>query len=126
MNEAILSKKFPKSDLPFSHGFKAGNFVFTSGQVGRNPETGELAEGIEEQTKQTLKNIEIILEEAGCSKNDIVKVTVFLPDIRDYNDMNEVYGSFFNKPHPARSCVEAKLASQKYKVEIEAIAYKTS
>jgi len=126
MKEAILSKKFPKSDLPFSHGFRAGNFIFTSGQVGRNPETGELADGIEEQTRQTLENIEIILEEAGCSRRDIVKATVFLPDIRDYNDVNKVYHSFFNKPYPARSCVEAKLANQKYKVEIEAIAYKTS
>ena len=126
MKEAIISKKFPKSDLPFSHGFKASNFIFTSGQVGRNPETGELAEGIGEQTKQTLENIETILEEAGCSRSDIIKITVFLPDIRDYNEMNEVYGNFFNKPHPARSCVEAKLANQKYLVEIEAIACKTS
>ena len=126
MKKAIVSKKFPKSDLPFSHGFRSGNFVFTSGQVGVNPETGELAEGIEEQTRQTLKNIETILEEAGCSRKDVVKVTVFLPDIRDYSDMNAVYNSFFKKPYPARSCVEAKLANQKYKVEIEAIAYKTS
>lgn len=126
MKKAILSKKFPQSDLPFSHGFKSGNFVFTSGQVGRNPETGELAEGIEEQTRQTLENIETILKETGYSRKDVVKATVFLTDIRDYNDMNKVYNGFFNKPYPARSCVEAKLANQKYKVEIEAIAYKTS
>ena len=126
MKKAIVSKKFPKSDLPFSHGFRSGNFVFTSGQVGVNPETGELAEGIEEQTRQTLENIETILKEAGCSRRDVVKATVFLADIRDYLDMNNVYSSFFNKPYPARSCVEAKLANQKYKVEIEAIAYKTS
>ena len=87
MKKAILSKKFPKSDLPFSHGFRSGNFVFTSGQVGVNPETGESAEGIEEQTRQTLENIETILKETGYSRKDVVKATVFLADIRDYNDM---------------------------------------
>ena len=72
----------------------------------------------------TLENIETILNEAGCSRKDVIKITIFLTDIRDYNDVNKVYSRFFNKPYPARSCVEAKLANQKYKVEIEAIAYK--
>jgi len=123
MKNVIVSPKFPKSNLPFSQGFRVGDFVFTSGQVGANPETGDVAEGIEDQTRQTLENIEIILEEAGCSRRDVVKATVFLADIRDYTGMNTVYSQFFTTPYPARSCVEAKLANPKYKVEIEAIAY---
>lgn len=126
MKDVVISKKFPKSELPFSHGFRGGNLVFTSGQVGTDPETGEVAEGIEEQTRQTLANVEAVLEAAGCSRKDVIKATVFLPDIRDYDGMNKVYGSFFSKPYPARSCVEAKLANPKLKVEIEAIAYKQS
>lgn len=126
MKDVVISNKFPKSDLPFSHGFRGGSLVFTSGQVGVDPETGEVAEGIEEQTRQTLENVEAVLEAAGCSRKDVIKATVFLTDIRDYDGMNKVYGSFFSKPYPARSCVEAKLANPKLKVEIEAIAYKQS
>ena len=124
MKSVVISHKFPKSELPFSHGFRGGNLVFTSGQVGTDPETGKIAEGIEEQTRQTLANVEAVLEAAGCSRKDVIKATVFLADIRDYDGMNKVYGSFFSKPYPARSCVEAKLANPKLKVEIEAIAYK--
>ena len=124
MKSVVISRKFPKSELPFSHGFRGGNLVFTSGQVGTDPETGKVAEGIEEQTRQTLANVEAVLEAAGCSRKDVIKATVFLADIRDYDGMNKVYGSFFSKPYPARSCVEAKLANYKLKVEIEAIAYK--
>jgi len=124
VKSVVISRKFPKSELPFSHGFRGGNLVFTSGQVGTDPETGKVAEGIEEQTRQTLANVEAVLEAAGCSRKDVIKATVFLADIRDYDGMNKVYGSFFSKPYPARSCVEAKLANPKLKVEIEAIAYK--
>ena len=124
MKSVVKSHKFPKSELPFSHGFRGGNLVFTSGQVGMDPETGKVAESIKEQTRQTLENVEAVLEAAGCSRKDVIKATVFLADIRDYDGMNKVYGSFFSKPYPARSCVEAKLANPKLKVEIEAIAYK--
>jgi len=121
--DAIISKKLPKSDLPFSHGFKGGNFIFTSGQVGRDPITGELVEGIEKQTRQTLENMEAVLLAGGSSRKNVIKVTVYLADIRDYNVMNNVYKKFFNKPYPARSCLEAKLANSKIRVEIEAVAY---
>ncbi len=122
--KALVSEKLPISNLPFSHGFLAEHFVFTSGQVGVNPQTGQLAAGIEAQTKQTLANVEAVLMAAGFTKHDVVKATVFLADIRDYNAMNEVYSAFFNAPYPARSCVEAKLANPKIRVEIEAIAYR--
>ena len=124
MKNVIVSPKFPKSDLPFSQGFRVGDFVFTSGQVGTNPETGDVADEVAEQTRQTLANVETILNEAGCSRRDVVKATVFLTDIRDYAEMNKAYSAFFSPPYPARSCVEAKLATPKYRVEIEVIAYK--
>ncbi|UCH02266.1 MAG: RidA family protein [Candidatus Bathyarchaeota archaeon] len=120
--DAIISKNLPKSDLPFSHGFKGGNFIFTSGQVGRDPKTGEIVEGIEKQTRQTLENMEAVLIAGGGSRKNVIKVTVYLADIRDYNAMNQVYKKFFNKPYPARSCLEAKLANSKIRVEIEAVA----
>jgi len=124
VKNVIVSPKFPKSDLPFSQGFRVGDFVFTSGQVGTNPETGDVADEVAEQTRQTLANVETILNEAGCSRRDVVKATVFLTDIRDYAEMNKAYSAFFSPSYPARSCVEAKLATPKYRVEIEVIAYK--
>ena len=124
VNEPVFSEKLPKSESPFSHGFKGGNLVFTSGQVGTDPKTGEVVEGIDAQTRQALENVEAVLEAAGCTRRDVVKVTVFLADIRDFNAMNKVYVGFFEKPYPARSTVEAKLANQNMRVEIEAIAYK--
>lgn len=124
VNTVIVSEKLPKSDLPFSHGFRGGNLVFTSGQVGTDPKTGQVVEGIEAQTRQALENVEAVLEAAGCSRTDVVKVTVFLADMRDFGAMNNVYAEFFSKPYPARSTVEAKLANQSMRVEIEAIACK--
>lgn len=124
VNTVIVSEKLPKSDLPFSHGFRGGNLVFTSGQTGTDPKTGQVVEGIEAQTRQTLENVEAVLEAAGCSRRDVVKVTVFLADMRDYGAMNKVYASFFGRPYPARSTVEARLANQNMRVEIEAIAHK--
>lgn len=124
MNQPIVSEKAPKQDIPLSHGFKAGNLVFTSGQVPIDPETGEIVEGIEAQTRQVLENVEAVLEAAGCSRRDVVKVTIFLADMRDFGAMNKVYGGFFSRPYPARSCVEARLANQNMRVEIEAIAHK--
>ena len=124
VNEAIFSSKLPQTGRPFSHGFKSGAFLFTSGQVGTDPQSGQIAPDIETQTKQTLENVESVLLAAGYSRKDVVKVTVFLTDIRDYHVMNQVYGIFFSEPYPARSCVEAKLADPDLRVEIEAIACK--
>ena len=120
----VVSQDLPPSDLPFSHGFAAGNLVFTSGQVGVDPDTGTLAEGITAQTTQTLANVEAVLTAAGCSRRDVVKVTVFLADIANYAAMNQVYRTFFQRPYPARSCVQAKLADPAILVEIEAVAWR--
>jgi len=122
VNVEIVSPKLQRSNLPFAHGVRAGNMVFTSGQTGTDPKTGQVVEGIEAQTNQCLSNVEAVLEAVGYTRKDVVKVTVFLADMRDYGAMNKIYSTFFSEPYPARSTIEAKLANQNMRVEIEAIA----
>ncbi|MCJ7609376.1 RidA family protein [Candidatus Bathyarchaeota archaeon] len=122
MNVEIVSPKLQRSNLPFAHGVRAGNMIFTSGQTGTDPKTGQVVEGIEAQTNQCLSNVEAVLEAVGYTRKDVVKVTVFLADMRDYGAMNKIYSTFFSEPYPARSTIEAKLANQNMRVEIEAIA----
>ncbi len=107
-----------------SPAVKVGNIVYTSGQVGTDPKTGELAgPGIEEQTKQVLDNIKMLLEAAGTSMDKAIKSLVFITDMKDFQAMNEVYKSYFPVYPPARSCVAvAALARPDLIVEIEVIA----
>jgi reactive intermediate/imine deaminase len=109
--------------LPFSPAIRAGDFVFVSGQVGLN-EHGEIETGgIEAQTRQSLKNLESVLALAGCSLKDVIKVTVWLDDTRDFWTFNRVYQEYFPENPPARSCVRAQMMVD-CKVEIEVTAYK--
>lgn len=112
------------SDRPFSPALVGGPFVFVSGQVGIDPQSGQLAgPDIAAQTAQTLRNVEGLLVEAGLGLDDVVKTTVFLTDMSEFARMNEVYGSRFASPMPTRSTVEvSRLARTDLKVEIEAIA----
>jgi 2-iminobutanoate/2-iminopropanoate deaminase len=120
--EVVVSDKIPKPIAPYSPGIKVGNFVFTAGQVAFDPLTGEIVgSSTAEQTEQTLKNLRDVLEAAGSSLEHIVKTTVFLSDLNDFKEMNEVYGKFFQNNPPARSTVQAGLVLG-LKVEIEAIA----
>jgi 2-iminobutanoate/2-iminopropanoate deaminase len=107
-----------------SPAVKIDNLVYTSGQVGLNPETGELAgTSIEDQTKQVMENIKLLLEAAGSSMEKTIKCLVFITDMKYFQEMNDVYRSYFEKDPPARSCVEvAALANPDLIVEIEAIA----
>ena len=107
-----------------SPAVKIDNLVYTAGQVGVNHETGELAgSGIREQTTQVMDNIKLLLEAAGSSMEKIIKCLVFITDMKDFQTMNEVYKSYFEKDPPARSCVEVSaLANPELIVEIEAIA----
>jgi len=109
--------------LPFSAAVKAGPFVFVSGQVAMG-ENGEIvAGGIEAQTRQTMKNVEKALALAGCSLKDVVKVTVWLDDARDFWTFNRVYAECFPDNKPARSTTQAKLMVDA-KIEVEVIAYR--
>jgi len=103
---------------------KVGNLIFTSGQVGVDPKTGELAgEGIEEQTRQVMDNLKMLIEAAGSSMDKVIKCLVFITDMNDFQAMNEVYKTYFPSNPPGRSCVQvAALAKPEMIVEIEAIA----
>lgn len=122
--EIINTNKAPKAVGAYSQGIKIGELVFTSGQIPIDPETGEMAKTIEDQTAQCLRNISAILEEAGSSLDNAIKLTVFLQDINDFVAMNEVYASFFTKEAPCRSAVEVAAIPKGAKIEIEAIAIK--
>jgi 2-iminobutanoate/2-iminopropanoate deaminase len=109
---------------PFSPAIRAGDYIFVSGQGGfQNPKTGEAIKGIEAQTRQCLQNMKQVLETAGASLDDVVKVTLFLGNVADYAKMNEVYQSYFQKGLPARSTAVAGLVIQNMLVEMECIAY---
>lgn len=107
---------------PFSGVVVAGPFVFVSGQVGVDLQTGKTPPGVKDQTRNVLTNIEAKLSKAGCRLEDVVKATVFLADIRGFEEMNEVYRAAFAPDFPARSTIEARLARPEFLVEIEVIA----
>jgi len=109
--------------FPFSGAVVAGPFVFVSGQVGTDPKTGVTPPGFKAQTQNALANIQVQLSKAGCRLKDVVKATVFLSDIRGFEEMNEVYRNAFAPDFPARSTIEAHLARPEFLVEIEVIAF---
>lgn len=122
--EVISTNAAPGAIGPYSQGVQFGELVFTSGQLGLVPETGQFAEGVEAQTAQSLNNVKAILEAAGSGLDKVVKTTVYLKDMNDFAKVNEVYGSFFAQPYPARSAVEVARLPKDGLVEIEVIALK--
>ncbi|MGQ0542192.1 MAG: RidA family protein [Blastocatellia bacterium] len=119
---AVETVDAPKAIGPYSQAIVANGFVFAAGQIGTDPKTGVLAEGIEAQVEQTLKNIEAVLKASGSSMDNVVKSTVFLADINDFAKMNEVYAKHFKRPYPARSTVQVARLPRDAKIEIEAVA----
>ena len=120
----INAENAPAAVGPYCHAVEAGNFVFTSGQIGLDPNTQELAEGIEAQTKQVLENLKAVLKAAGLTLSDVIKTTVFLDDVSDFGVVNEIYETYFNDSKPARYCVEAGALPKGALIEIEVIAAK--
>ena len=121
--KAISTKKAPGAIGPYSQAIQVGEFVFTSGQLGLDPQTGAFPEGgIKEQARQSLNNVKAILEEAGLSMANVVKTTVFLANMEDFAEMNSVYAEFFIEPYPARSAVAVKTLPKNALVEIEVVA----
>ena len=119
----IATNKAPGAIGPYSQGIKANGFVFVSGQLGLIPETGVFAEGgVTGQTRQSLKNVRHVLEAAGSGLGKVVKVTVFLKDMKDFAAMNAVYSEFFTEDFPARSAVQVAALPKDGLVEIEVIA----
>lgn len=122
--EKVSTKKAPAAVGPYSQAMKAGDFVYVSGQLPMNPETGEMiTSSIEDQTRQSLKNAQAILEEAGTSLENVVKTTVFLQNMEDFKAMNGVYAEFFDSHKPARAAVEVAKLPLGADVEIQMVAY---
>jgi 2-iminobutanoate/2-iminopropanoate deaminase len=122
--EYIQCDKAPGPVGPYSHAIKAGGFLYLSGQIGIDPQTGNLTDGnIKKQTAMALYNIKTILESVGCSLRAVVKTTVFLTNMQHFSDMNEVYAQFFGDHKPARSCVAVAQLPKNALVEIEVIAH---
>ena len=110
---------------PYSQAIVAGDFVFCAGQVGVDPATGDLVDGgIERQAERALENLRAVLDAAGATFADVVKVTVFLADMGDFEALNAVYARFFPDPPPARSTFAVAALPRNARVEIEAIAYR--
>ncbi len=120
MDKKIIStEKAPAAVGPYSQGVSAGSITFFSGQLGIDPATGKLPEGVRQQAEQSLKNIRALLDTIGAGPSDIVKTTVYLADMADFAAVNEVYARFFEGPCPARSCVAVKALPLGGLVEIE-------
>lgn len=119
MREQITAAKGAKPAGPYSHAIAcSGTLVFVSGQGPFHPETGEMPDTFEEAARQTLENVKIIVEAAGATMADVVKVHAYLRDMDDFSTFNEVYRTFFPAPYPARTTVQSDL---KFPIEIDAI-----
>lgn len=122
MKMKINTEKAPEAIGPYAQGWKAGDMVFVSGQLGIDMETGKLAEGVEAQAHASMKNLGAVLAEAGKTYGHIVKTTIFVQDLADFSVVNKVYGSYFGEDYPARSCVQIGKLPLEGLVEIECIA----
>jgi 2-iminobutanoate/2-iminopropanoate deaminase len=126
VREIVATEAAPQAIGPYSQAVKIGDFVFTSGQIPIDPQTGAFVEGgIAEQTEQVLRNLAEVLRAGGTGLEAVVKTTVFLADMGDFAAMNEVYARYFPKEPPARSTVQAARLPRDARVEIDAIAVKT-
>ncbi|WP_343192446.1 Rid family detoxifying hydrolase [Buchnera aphidicola (Taiwanaphis decaspermi)] len=127
MYKIIKTKKSPKPIGPYVQGIDTGNFIFVSGQIPIDENSGNIPENINDQTYQTLLNIKFIIEKAKLTLNNIIKTTIFIVDINDLKQINKTYNNFFkenNSKFPTRSCVEVNKLPKNVKIEIEAIAYR--
>ena len=120
--EIISTKNAPQAIGPYSQAVKAGNLMFISGQIPWDPESGDLvSQSIEDQAKQVLENVKSICEAAGCSLDDIVKISIFLTDLSNFAVVNDMMKEYFSEPYPARATVEVSGLPLGVNVEIEAI-----
>lgn len=125
MSRVISTDKAPAAIGPYVQAVDLGNMIITSGQIPVDPATGDVAEDVAAQTRQSLANVKAIIEQAGLTVGDIVKTTVFVKDLNDFATVNATYEAFFTEHQasfPARSCVEVARLPKDVKIEIEAIA----
>jgi 2-iminobutanoate/2-iminopropanoate deaminase len=123
MKDVVFTRRGPKPIGPYSQAIRANGFLFVSGQVGFDPQTGEfVGPDVKSQTERVLENLKVILEAAGVTLNHVVRTTVFLKDMNDFPDMNETYARYFSAAPPARSTVQAARLPKDALVEIDVIA----
>ncbi|XP_042485828.1 reactive Intermediate Deaminase A, chloroplastic-like [Macadamia integrifolia] len=123
LKEAVRTEKAPAALGPYSQAIKANNMLFVSGVLGLVPETGKfISDGVEEQTEQVLKNMGEILKAGGASYSSVVKTTILLADLKDFKQVNEIYGKYFPSPAPARATYQVAALPLNAKIEIECIA----
>ncbi|AKX94278.1 RidA family protein [Neomoorella thermoacetica] len=121
--KVVATNQAPAAIGPYSQAIKIGNLIFTSGQIPLDPASGRIVDGgAAEQTARVMANLQAVLAAAGAGLEDIVKTTVYIKDMNDFSAINEVYGRYFTKEPPARSCVEVARLPKDVLVEIEAVA----
>lgn len=124
MGKAIFTNKAPAAIGPYSQAIEAGDFIYVSGQIPINPSTGEVVEGIENQTEQVLQNLNAILEEAKVTFEDVVKFTIYLKSMDDFATVNVIYGKYLTEPYPARATVEVSRLPKDVLVEMDVVVYR--
>jgi 2-iminobutanoate/2-iminopropanoate deaminase len=124
--EEVSAPEAPAAIGPYSQAIAVDGFLFCSGQLGMDPKTGQLVDGVESQTEQALMNLTAVLGAAGLSAGDVVKTTIFLADLAHFSAVNAVYSRFVVEPAPARSTVQVAALPRGALVEIEAIARRSS
>lgn len=122
MRTVVQTSAAPAAIGPYSQAIRSGELVFTAGQIGLDPGSGELMEGVEAQAERALRNLTAVLDAAGTSPERVIKTTIFLADMADFATVNEVYGRHFSAPFPARSTVGVAGLPKGALVEIEAVA----
>ena len=123
MKEAIATANAPAAIGPYSQAVKDGDLIFVSGQLPIDPKTGEFtSDNVQDQTKQSLENVKAILAAAGYGMENVLKTTVYLADISDFAEMNDVYAQYFSEPYPARAAFQVAAIPKGAKVEIEVVA----
>src|SRR5690625_1401366 len=119
----VFTNKAPAAIGPYSQAVIAGDFLYASGAIGIDPETGEIAEGIENQTIQVMENLKAILSEGNATFSQVVKFTIYLQSMDDFATVNDLYSRYLEKPYPARATIEVSRLPKDVLVEIDAIAY---
>ncbi len=123
MRKAIQTEEAPAAIGPYSQAIQAGDFLYISGQIPINPDSGNVEEGIENQTKQVLNNLNAILEKAEASFDHAVKFTIYLSSMEDFKVVNEIYGKYLQEPYPARATVEVSRLPKDVLIEMDLVAY---
>ncbi len=120
--EIIFTENAPKAIGPYSQAVKANGFVYVSGQIPINPESGDLVKsGIQDEVHQVMKNLKAIVEKSGSSLSKVLKTTIYLKDMNDFDAVNKVYGEYFTEHKPARACVQVAKLPKDVSVEIDAV-----